>query len=1306
MSFGWSVGDLVNTIELLVSVAASLKEIDGSQEHYQQESAYLVDLASTLQHLKDHDSYLPWASQGVDTLKKSVERFGKRLSARFGDSLGSDNKSNRQSLIERLKGAPRMIQYGLFVSREVDELRRRIDIPLKNVIVGLGIDNNNLAAQIHQIALQTHSVVDDLRISLSNLSATTLGSEEQAKGAQCEHKISEVTHWFNPLPLEDYHRRVLVSLVHSSCEWLFDRDEFALWKSADKIHDRYRMLWIMGKAGAGKTHLAARIIEELKLSASKLAYFYCDAKDDRRVSVTSILRNWTWQLLQQDPFLLDDVVPIIEKKQLASQAVLEDILFTILQRLQDAILVIDGFDECEDQEQAKLYRVLARFSQDARVLVFRRSLNLSNKLMVPDECLILYDISEDDNLTDIHRYIEEGVADLEIDDDDIRKTIDTTLRSGAHGMFLWVALMIEELRRPLFSDADYLETLKYLPEDLNMLYIQILRGLSSHPRDIPISRSLLQLMACARRPLTLHEVGASMKVTVGGTKLDTSAMSEKRLRRTILQYCGPLVTIQKRPGAHPTATLVHSSLKEFLLEPQEASAQTPFKINGGDAHLALTQICLTYLCYDNIEAPPYDVFDEVVMSEDRDTRSWDHSTMRAHMESRLAAFLEKYPLLEYSSLHWWWHLTRSSSWTESYNLLLRLCHSSRKTVRWLQMVQYFQGDRGIWGSSKGQTDLEEIASLREVLPAEDTVFSTWLKSFGREPHSRVNLTKWQNFLLCGAANDFLPEIHVAAYFDFAQLVEDYLLEGVNVNQKSHTRQPPLSLAAIGDSFDSMRVLLRHGADVNATGWHNMTPLQWTSRPSAWPTVYPVPYIAGQILLDAGARISRDCNNNFLALVCQSSFPQDPFCLPFVSLLLKHGAEAVIDQGHPRPPLHWAAICGNAALVKLLLEHGAKHDSSPQGVPGRETPLLHACATTGDKLSVVDLLLSVGASVSARRNDGRSALHLASKHPPQIGMMLLQAGADVNARSMDGCTPLHDAIIDENMEMIDLLLANHSTVDIKNEASLTPLALAVENHCSGAIQRLQAANTIMESMEKVDPVMPTQPSIYWPRHPRDIFEVYWVLQLAWAPHRPPQPILLRILDLARYWLRSQTSQSGLVSCDEKECQDRRPYLISEPIRGGKDRPVREVQFVIWSHDQGFSSYPEFHGTFESSFTWFDVGIEQLPHRPPINIKEGERVLTTNIHASRKLRRHQIIYGESAVKQRGWLEKLQVGDRVSIIPMAQYPAWRNFVSEASIEVFRERRGQLDHASHSKTVDAVPYWALQKRHNGPKWCAARAI
>ncbi|KAL2858475.1 hypothetical protein BJY01DRAFT_201262 [Aspergillus pseudoustus] len=285
-------------------------------------------------------------------------------------------------------------------------------------------------------------------------------------------------------------------------------------------------------------------------------------------------------------------------------------------------------------------------------------------------------------------------------------------------------------------------------------------------------------------------------------------------------------------------------------------------------------------------------------------------------------------------------------------------------------------------------------------------------------------------------------------------------------------------------------------------------------------------------------------------------------------------------------------------------------------------------------------------------------------------MLLDAGADANVRAVDGCTPLHDAVMDENMEMIDLLLSNPAILDVENEASLTPLALAVENRCSGAIQRLQAAKNTITERRLLDSGMPTQPPIYWPRHPRDIFEVYWVLRLAWAPHNPPRTILLWILDLARYWLRTQASRRELISCDEKGCQDRQPYVTSPPIQGGIiDSPVREIQFVIWSHDQGFSSYPEFHGTLESSFTWFEVGIERPPdqRRLPIDIEEGERVLTRNIHASRKLRRHHIIYGELALKQRDWMEKLQAGDKVSIIPMARYPAWRNFVGEASIQVF---------------------------------------
>ncbi|KAJ5372685.1 hypothetical protein N7517_004691 [Penicillium concentricum] len=108
-------------------------------------------------------------------------------------------------------------------------------------------------------------------------------------------------------------------------------------------------------------------------------------------------------------------------------------------------------------------------------------------------------------------------------------------------------------------------------------------------------------------------------------------------------------------------------------------------------------------------------------------------------------------------------------------------------------------------------------------------------------------------------------------------------------------------------------------------------------------------------------------------------------------------------------------------IQPLLSSGSRADSTPEGIPGKQTPPLHVCLMTRDDLGVVQVLLGAGASVSAQRVDGRSALHLASNHPPQLAMMLIQAGADVNARSENGCTPFHDAATAGNLGVIELLL---------------------------------------------------------------------------------------------------------------------------------------------------------------------------------------------------------------------------------------------------------------------------------------------
>ncbi|KAJ5473783.1 hypothetical protein N7475_003349 [Penicillium sp. IBT 31633x] len=185
-----------------------------------------------------------------------------------------------------------------------------------------------------------------------------------------------------------------------------------------------------------------------------------------------------------------------------------------------------------------------------------------------------------------------------------------------------------------------------------------------------------------------------------------------------------------------------------------------------------------------------------------------------------------------------------------------------------------------------------------------------------------------------------------------------------------------------------------------------------------------------------------------------------------------------------------------------------------------------------------------------------------------------------------------------------------------------------------------------------------PAVYYPRHSADAVESFNILR-----QKLPSELVLEILELAQYWVLSKVHRDVRKSYDEISSRDRAPYLTSDPIRGERF-PVRQIRINIWSHDQGWSDYTEDHGTFRNSWTWFELGIERPSCRDDI-CKEQDLRLATNVHARREATHHKITYQRDQDMQ--WLNKLQAGDRISIIPMARYPGWRNTVVKASIEIY---------------------------------------
>ncbi|KAE9366879.1 hypothetical protein N431DRAFT_350578 [Stipitochalara longipes BDJ] len=131
MSFGWSAGDIVSCIALVVRVSKGLKDSTGAPAEYEAALAFLDGLKTTLDKLKEHLETYPDTFHAKDIeeqaerLKTAVEKF-KSKAEKFEASLGSD--STRSSL----RRAPRKIQWTLFAD-SITELQKAISQP-QNVL--------------------------------------------------------------------------------------------------------------------------------------------------------------------------------------------------------------------------------------------------------------------------------------------------------------------------------------------------------------------------------------------------------------------------------------------------------------------------------------------------------------------------------------------------------------------------------------------------------------------------------------------------------------------------------------------------------------------------------------------------------------------------------------------------------------------------------------------------------------------------------------------------------------------------------------------------------------------------------------------------------------------------------------------------------------------------------------------------------------------------------------------------------------------------------------------------------------------
>ena len=185
------------------------------------------------------------------------------------------------------------------------------------------------------------------------------------------------------------------------------------------------------------------------------------------------------------------------------------------------------------------------------------------------------------------------------------------------------------------------------------------------------------------------------------------------------------------------------------------------------------------------------------------------------------------------------------------------------------------------------------------------------------------------------------------------------------------RNTPLILAVQNGNLDSVKVLLKYGADIEGRGYliylGEDDPIRRVYR-SCTPLFVAAAYGDVEILkflVENGANVNTNNNRDSISPLMVAIKHQ---FTDAVSFLIDQGADVNSQDNSGKTALH-CAIEQNFDALSCLITHGADINAVTNE---KCTPLMIACKHNNDR--VVNFLLENGADVALRDNNGETALH--------------------------------------------------------------------------------------------------------------------------------------------------------------------------------------------------------------------------------------------------------------------------------------------------------------------------------------------
>lgn len=164
--------------------------------------------------------------------------------------------------------------------------------------------------------------------------------------------------------------------------------------------------------------------------------------------------------------------------------------------------------------------------------------------------------------------------------------------------------------------------------------------------------------------------------------------------------------------------------------------------------------------------------------------------------------------------------------------------------------------------------------------------------------------------------------------------------------------------------------------------------------------------------------------------------------PIVKCLLDAGADPSKVDSFGRTALHYAVKAGCVVILSIILQHGHRVF---RGDHEGKTPL-HFCARYGTA-SMTNLLLTTIVGIFVNQCDLHtvSPLHEAIENQQlDVVRILLSHGADTNIHDANGRTALHLAAGNGSVAAVDILIKGGAQINVRDNLFQTPVFLAALN----------------------------------------------------------------------------------------------------------------------------------------------------------------------------------------------------------------------------------------------------------------------